>query len=78
LKKTIQKYRRENFSIQIVQECSTEEELLKFKKSRIGKGTGKNNSMSNPENRKKVSDSKKGRKRIYRKDGTYYMSPRIS
>jgi len=38
---------------------------------------GKNNSVSDPEKRKKVSDSKKGRKRIYREDGTFYMSPRI-
>jgi hypothetical protein len=55
----------------------TPEEIEKFKKSRVGKGMGKNNSMSDPEKRKKVSDSKKGRKRIYREDGTFYMSPRI-
>lgn len=69
---------QKNISEKIKGRIKSEEELLKFKKSRIGKGTGKNNSMSNPENRKKVSDSKKGRKRIYREDGTYYMSPRIS
>lgn len=34
----------------------------KFKKSRVGKGTGENNSMAKPENRQKVRDSKIGRK----------------
>ena len=34
----------------------------------------KNNPMNNVENRKKVSASKVGRKRIYREDGSFYMS----
>lgn len=35
------------------------------------------NSMSKEENRKKVSASKIGRKRIYKEDGTFYMSERV-
>jgi len=40
----------------------TEEILNKFRLSRKGKGTGKNNSMAKEENRKKVSESKIGKK----------------
>ena len=36
-----------------------------------------NNPMLNEDSRKKVSLSKIGRKRIYRKDGTFYMSKKI-
>lgn len=49
-------------------------EIEKFKISRKGKGMGERNSMSLEENRKKVSDAKKGFKRVYRDDGTYYMA----
>lgn len=42
----------------------TEEMIESFKKNRIGKGTGLNNSMSDPEHRKKVADSKLGRKLV--------------
>lgn len=34
----------------------------------------KNNPMNNQESRTKISESKIGRKRIYREDGTFYMS----
>jgi len=40
----------------------TNEMIESFKKNRIGKGTGDRNSMSDPELRKKVADSKLGRK----------------
>ena len=33
---------------------------------------GSLNVMNNLENRKKVSESKKGRKRVYREDGSHY------
>jgi hypothetical protein len=46
--------------------------------SRKGKGTGSSNAMANEENRKKVAASKIGRKRIYREDGSYYMSQRTA
>lgn len=35
------------------------------------------NAMNNPESRAKVAASKVGRKRIYREDGTFYLSPRM-
>lgn len=49
----------------------TEETKDKFRKSRIGKGCGERNSMSDPELRKKVAESKVGRKRFYGPDGTF-------
>jgi len=51
----------------------SEETKAKLSKNRKGKGTGKNNAMANPENRKKVSDSKRGKKRFYLPDGSYKM-----
>lgn len=67
---------RKNISDKLKGTKKTPESIEKFKKSRIGKGTGQNNSMSDPEKRKKVSESKIGRKRIYHEDGSYYMSPK--
>ena len=46
----------------------------KISQERMGKGCGSRNAMSDPEKRKKVSMSKLGRKRIYREDGSFYMS----
>ena len=46
----------------------------KISNSRKGKGTGYNNAMANAEAREKVAASKRGRKRIYREDGSFYMS----
>lgn len=45
----------------------------KMSESRKGKFTGKDNVMSNPESRKKVADSKRGRKRVNKKDGSFIM-----
>ena len=42
--------------------------------NRKGKGVGSKNSMATEENREKVAASKRGRKRIYRSDGSFYMS----
>lgn len=48
----------------------------KVSKSRKGKGTGENNAMAKEENRKKVSESKIGRKRVYQPDGSFkYLFP---
>lgn len=47
----------------------------KLSKSRTGKCMGLNNPMANPESVEKVRVSKIGRKRIYREDGSFYMSP---
>lgn len=45
-------------------------------KSRKGKGTGERNSMANEDNRRKVSQSKIGRKRVYQPDGSFkYLLP---
>lgn len=52
----------------------TQEHCTKISLSRQGKGTGDRNSMALEENRKKVSQSKIGRKRFYREDGSFYMS----
>jgi len=52
----------------------SDEEKLKLSENRKGKGLGENNSMSNPHYRKKVGDSKIGRKRYYREDGSFYMT----
>lgn len=54
------------------------EDIEKFRKNRIGKGTGQRNSMAKQEYRDKVSASKIGRKRIYREDGSYYLSSRVA
>lgn len=54
----------------------SEEQKQKISKSLKGKNVGLFNGMSNIENRKKVSESKIGRKRIYREDGSFYMSER--
>ena len=48
----------------------------KVSKNRKGKGTGERNAMANEENRKKVSQSKIGRKRVYQPDGSFkYLFP---
>jgi hypothetical protein len=45
-------------------------------KNRKGKGTGEENAMSKEENRKKVAQSKIGRKRVYQPDGSFkYLFP---
>jgi hypothetical protein len=45
-------------------------------KNRKGKGTGEENAMSKEENRKKVAQSKVGRKRVYQPDGSFkYLFP---
>lgn len=44
--------------------------------NRKDKGTGERNAMANEENRKKVSQSKIGRKRVYQPDGSFkYLYP---
>ena len=48
----------------------------KMSSDRITKINLEKNAMNNPESRAKVSESKLGRKRIYREDGTFYMSKR--
>jgi hypothetical protein len=48
--------------------------IKKSATNRKGKGVGENNAMSNPEAREKVAASKRGRKRVYREDGSFYMS----
>jgi len=54
----------------------SEEHRKNVSKSRKGKGTGERNSMSDPENRNKVSQSKIGRKRVYQPDGSFkYLFP---
>lgn len=54
----------------------SEETKEKVSKNRKGKGTGERNAMSNEENRKKVSQSKIGRKRVYQPDGSFkYLFP---
>lgn len=50
--------------------------IEKIKNNRKGKGIGTSNAMSNPKNVEKVRQTKIGRKRIYREDGSFYMSPR--
>jgi len=57
--------------------CSSETKQ-KISKSRKGKGSGSSNAMATEENRKKVAVSKIGRKRIYREDGSFYMSKRVA
>jgi hypothetical protein len=45
-------------------------------KNRKGKGTGEENAMFKEENRKKVAQSKIGRKRVYQPDGSFkYLFP---
>jgi stalled ribosome alternative rescue factor ArfA len=54
----------------------SEETKQKVSRNRKGKGTGERNAMSNEENRKKVSQSKIGRKRVYQPDGSFkYIFP---
>ncbi len=54
----------------------SEETKEKVSKNRKGKGIGERNAMSNEENRKKVSQSKIGRKRVYQPDGSFkYLYP---
>ena len=54
----------------------TDEHKKNISKNRKGKGTGERNAMSNEENRKKVSQSKIGRKRVYQSDGSFkYLYP---
>lgn len=52
----------------------TEEHKKNISEKRKGKGMGKANAMTSVEAREKVSASKRGRKRVYRPDGTFYMS----
>lgn len=48
----------------------------RMSQARKGKYTGEDNIMSNPESRKRVSESKVGRKRVYLKDGGFiYAKP---
>jgi hypothetical protein len=51
----------------------TKETKEKMSRNRKGKALGNNNAMSSLENRKKVAESKIGRKRIYREDGSWYF-----
>lgn len=56
----------------------SKEEIEKIKKTKKerGCGLGERNAMANPENRKKVSQSKIGRKRVYQPDGSFkYLFP---
>jgi hypothetical protein len=54
----------------------SEETKNKVSINRKGKGTGERNAMSNEENRKKVAQSKIGRKRVYQPDGSFkYLLP---
>ena len=56
--------------------CQSEEHKKNISKNRKGKGTGENNAMAKEENRKKVSESKIGRKRAYQPDGSFkYLFP---
>ena len=55
----------------------SEDTKQKISSSRKGKGTGQSNAMANEKNRMKVSASKVGRKRVYREDGSFYMSKRV-
>jgi hypothetical protein len=50
------------------------EEHCKQSSDKITKINMENNPMNNAESRAKVSASKIGRKRVYREDGTFYMS----
>lgn len=49
---------------------NSQEHIENFRAARIGKGTGERNSMASEENRKKVSESKIGRKAVFSKDGS--------
>lgn len=51
-----------------------EQNLNLSKRQKIQSCFTNNNPMNNPESRAKVSASKIGRKRVYREDGTFYMS----
>lgn len=54
----------------------SEEHRKNVSRGRKGKGTGDRNAMSNEENRKKVAQSKIGRKRVYQPDGSFkYLLP---
>lgn len=56
----------------------SKEEIEKIKKTKKerGCGIGERNAMANEENRKKVSQSKIGRKRVYQPDGSFkYVFP---
>lgn len=54
----------------------TKEHCKNISKSLKGKGTGEKNAMANEENRKKVAQSKIGRKRVYQPDGSFkYLFP---
>ena len=46
----------------------------KISSNRKGKGMGDRNAMASAEAREKVAASKRGRKRVYREDGSFYMS----
>lgn len=48
----------------------------KAAENRKGKGKGKHNAMASAEAKEKVAASKRGRYRMYREDGSFYMSPK--
>lgn len=50
----------------------SKEHIEKMRINRKGKKTGLDNPMSDPENRKKISEKAKNRKRMYREDGSWY------
>lgn len=54
----------------------TEKHRKALSLARRGKGKGVQNAMSSPENRKKVSSSKIGRKKMISPDGKIYMIPK--
>jgi aspartate ammonia-lyase len=63
---------KKRISKALSERIKSEETIEKFKQSRIGKGTGERNAMSNPELRAKVAASKLGRKKFLI-DGEYKM-----
>jgi hypothetical protein len=58
----------------VVGKWKREEKHKKELSERMTKRLYQNNPMNNPASRNKVSQSKIGRKRIYREDGSFYMS----
>jgi hypothetical protein len=58
----------------VVGKWKREDKHKKELSERMTKRLYENNPMNNPESRNKVSQSKIGRKRIYREDGSFYMS----
>ncbi len=50
----------------------SKESVEKGRLKKIGKKTGLDNPMADPENRKKISEKAKNRKKMYREDGSWY------